>query len=702
MKNTKIKSYIVGAIILLGVFANTSLAFAQVSIDVDTVSKSNAVTQTNNGGIVTDCTSATINGYLGLNGSESASVWFEWGPTQSLGRTTARQTFYSDSNFSQIITGLTEGTTYYYRAVGENDSGIEYGDIKNFTVNCPTQNPTVDLTADSYNVNNNGTTTVRWTSQNATSCTASGGVNGWSGYKSTTGSFFTGSLTSTTTYNITCSNSRGSANDSVTITVNGTNGGDEPTVDIRADDTSISSGDSTIIRWTSQNADYCTASNGRNGWSGSRNLSGSFNTRDLDSDTTYRITCTNNNGSANDSVTVRVDDSQDEPTVRISANPTTVQYNGVSYVTWNSENADTCTANGGANGWSGNKNLSGSFYTGSLTYTTTFRITCRNDSGSADDSVTVNVNNVVPVNNQPTVIIYADQTSLNYNGATNIRWSTTNATTCNASGGSIGWAGVKSIGPGSFYTGSLTSSRTYSITCSNEVGSSTDFVTVNVRGRVLGVTTTPTPRTSLLLVTSSVDRNRPIVPTLDNTNPCPGDEINYSLNYQNVGNGSITNLVLRLDLPMEVDYMYSSPNNPNRGGQTLIFNLGTLRANGEGTVTVRVRLRDNVPAGTSLNFPATLNYVDASGYPQSVNANVNANVCGITSNLNNNNNVTLGATVFGAGFLPTSIFGWLLLIILILILILLARYLFGQSFQRNTVVYAPPAPRRNNTANPTH
>jgi hypothetical protein len=95
-------------------------------------------------------------------------------------------------------------------------------------------------------------------------------------------------------------------------------------------------------------------------------------------------------------------------------------------------------------------------------------------------------------------------------------------------------------------------------------------------------------------------------------------------------------------------------------------------------VTVRVRVRDNIPAGTNLNFPATLSYVDPSGQPQAVSANVSAQVW--NEGLGN----FLGANVFGAGFLPTNLFGWLLLLILILILVFLAKYLYDQSFQKKT------------------
>jgi hypothetical protein len=269
---------------------------------------------------------------------------------------------------------------------------------------------------------------------------------------------------------------------------------------------------------------------------------------------------------------------------------------------------------------------------------------------------------------------------LAYNGAATISWITTNATSCSASGGSVGWAGTKSIGPGSFYTGSLTGTRTYTLTCTNNYGSAVDSVTVNVRGQTT-VITNPVIPNSLVLITSSVDRNQPIVPTIDNSRPHPGDEINYTVSYQNIGTRSITSLNLRVDLPYEVDYMFSNPSNPIRSGNTLIFNLGTLKANGEGTVTIRVRVRENIPANTNLNFPATLSYVDPSGVPQSVSANVSAQVW-----REDNGNVSLGASVFGSGvFLPSNLFGWLLLLILVLVLILLAKYAFtNQSFSKKT------------------
>jgi uncharacterized repeat protein (TIGR01451 family) len=296
-------------------------------------------------------------------------------------------------------------------------------------------------------------------------------------------------------------------------------------------------------------------------------------------------------------------------------------------------------------------------------------------------------------------VVYSDQTNVAYNGSATIRWITTNATSCYASGGSVGWAGAKSIGPGSFYTGSLTSSKTYTLTCSNSFGSAVDSETITVRGQTI-TTTNPKPApSSYVLITSSVDRNQPIVPTIDNTRPRPGDEINYTVSYQNIGNASITNLSLLIYLPSEVNYVSSTPNNPNISGNTLIFNLGTLKANGQGTVTIKTRVRDNIPAGTNLNFPATLSYTDPSGQSQSVSANVSAQIWSEPVNEEESEvNAFLGANVFGAGFLPTNLLGWLLLISLILILVFLAKYLFfDPSYAKTTVVVDQPSGKKTTT-----
>ena len=548
------------------------------------------------------------------------------------------------------------------------------------------QAPTVTLTANPSSIQSGQNSTLTWNSQNATSCSAY-----WTNSSATSGSGVV-VLGSTTTYSITCYGTNGtSATAQATVNVNQVQ--NNPTVTLTANPTTIQSGQNSTLTWYSQNATSCSGY-----WMNSSATSGSGVVVPT-ATTTYTITCYGSNGQqATAQATVYLNQNQTNPTVYLTASPTSIQSGQSSSLNWSSQNANYCSSS-----WNGGSSSTSGYQTVYPTYTTNYTVTCYGTNGqSAVASATVYVNSTIQtcqdtrannyggilpciytqINNQPTVVVFSDQTSVAYNGSATVRWITTNATSCYASGGSLGWPGTKSIGPGSFYTGSLTGSRTYTLTCTNSHGTATDSETIVVRGQNINPGPTPT-RTSLVLITSSVDRNQPIVPTLDNTRPRPGDEINYTVSYQNIGTGSITGLTLRIDLPYEVDYMFSNPNNPTRNGNTLIFNLGTLKANGQGTVTVRVRVRENIPAGTNLNFPATLSYIDPSGYPQSVTANVSAQIYSAPDE-----NINLGANVFWAGFLPANLFGWLLLLILILILIYLAKYLFGQQKQ----AYVLPAP----------
>ena len=74
----------------------------------------------------------------------------------------------------------------------------------------------------------------------------------------------------------------------------------------------------------------------------------------------------------------------------------------------------------------------------------------------------------------PTASIWADDTSISYNSATTIRWSSSNASSCSVA--PTGWTGTSGNKP----TGNLTSTKTYTLTCNGAGGSVQKSVTVNV------------------------------------------------------------------------------------------------------------------------------------------------------------------------------------------------------------------------------
>lgn len=81
--------------------------------------------------------SAMLNGSVNPNGLPS-TAWFEWGtsPTLSGPSTTPTQNVGSGTssvNLNQDLSGLTEGTTYYYRIASQNSDGTAIGNISSFT-----------------------------------------------------------------------------------------------------------------------------------------------------------------------------------------------------------------------------------------------------------------------------------------------------------------------------------------------------------------------------------------------------------------------------------------------------------------------------------------------------------------------------------------------------------------------------------------
>ncbi|MEM6639946.1 MAG: hypothetical protein AAF610_08590 [Pseudomonadota bacterium] len=236
--------------------------------------------------------------------------------------------------------------------------------------------PTVSLTANPTSVAQNTSSTLSWSSQNATACTASGG---WSGARATSGTESTGALTSARTYQITCSGAGGEASATATVTIL-----PSPTLSFSASPNTVTQGESAILSWTTSNATECTASGD---WSGLRGVSGSTSTGALSQTSDYTLSCSGAGGTVARTVTVNVN-AVPAPTLTLTATPESVLTGQSSTLSWSSGNANSCVASGG---WSGSQSLSGSVSTGALSSTTSFTLNCSNASRAVSRSVTVNV-----------------------------------------------------------------------------------------------------------------------------------------------------------------------------------------------------------------------------------------------------------------------------------------------------------------------
>ena len=154
--------------------------------------------------------------------------------------------------------------------------------------------PTVDISANPVTILTGESSTLTWTSTNADTCVIEPGI----GSVALNGSTAV-SPTETTTYTITATGPGGTATASVTITVN--EQAVPPTVSFSASPETIAQGGSSILSWTSFNAQSAHIDNGV----GIVGVNGSV-TVNPEHTTTYTITVTGSGGSANAKATVKV------------------------------------------------------------------------------------------------------------------------------------------------------------------------------------------------------------------------------------------------------------------------------------------------------------------------------------------------------------------------------------------------------------
>ncbi len=88
---------------------------------------------TNQPAQITDKT-AELRGAINSIATVSGS-YFEYGPTPSLGKSTTSTAQSLVGTFATKVTGLSSGTTYFYRAVAKINNVLQYGEIVSFNTN---------------------------------------------------------------------------------------------------------------------------------------------------------------------------------------------------------------------------------------------------------------------------------------------------------------------------------------------------------------------------------------------------------------------------------------------------------------------------------------------------------------------------------------------------------------------------------------
>ena len=142
-----------------------------------------------------------------------------------------------------------------------------------------------------------GSSRLYWASTDAVSCAASGA---WSGPLATTRGNILVSPAVTSSYSITCTNSRASATVTGKLIVTGSAA--VPTVSLSATPSAITAGGSSTLAWSSTLATACSSGGG---WSGARAATGALVVTPATT-STYSLTCSGAGGSTTQSMSVSV------------------------------------------------------------------------------------------------------------------------------------------------------------------------------------------------------------------------------------------------------------------------------------------------------------------------------------------------------------------------------------------------------------
>ena len=239
-----------------------------------------------------------------------------------------------------------------------------------FLTGCGDQGPSVSISVSPDTINFDESAILTWSSHDADSISINNGVGTVEERGTTVVKPYR-----TTTYTISAVNADGTAESSVTVNVEYT--GPEPEIQVSANPTTIYPGESSVLTWSTINADTLSINNGI----GNVPLNYS-RTVSPEVTTTYVFIAYGPGGEATSRVTINV--MSDPPTAEITANPTNIKQGGVSLLEWSYTNADTVIIEPDI----GDGTQFNSKEVSPIT-TTTYTISAIGPGGTATDKVTI-------------------------------------------------------------------------------------------------------------------------------------------------------------------------------------------------------------------------------------------------------------------------------------------------------------------------
>lgn len=627
-------------------------------------------------------TTVTLNGFFNGNGS-STSTKFEYANNNAFigSTTTSFVAQASNGAFSANISGLTSGTTYFFRAIAKNSAGtIVATSILNFHTQAA-QVPACTINTFSANpstIANGGTSVLSWTTSNCTSTSIStiGAVTPVS-----SGSVTTSQLSNTTTYTLTATGANGT--DTATTTVTVSNGGGNSCVinTFSANPNTITAGNSSTLSWTTSNCTNASISN-----IGTVVTNGNISTGGISNTTTYVLTVSGANGSDSSSETVTVSNGGGNSCVINSfyASPSSVNSGNSSTLYWSTSNCSSASITN-----LGSVSTNGSQGTGAIYGNTSYTLSANGSNGTVTSTTSVSIDNggcsYGCVGGTPTAttssaygVTESSATLAGYvSGAVPsatvwFQYGTSGngyfASTAYPSQSTI--YGAQNV---STYISGLTANTTYffRVCASNNYGQNCG----NTMSFLTTGNTNPyyppyNPQQPPIIIytgggtTSDVGEASlaTLKLTAQSAEVVRGETISYSVSLQNVANRSLTNVSIRVAAPSDLPLVSTSEGNLDFISNSVTLKMTRLAIGETKTITITARARENTKADS---FVVT---ADASYTNTRTGGTENAHAEVITVVRYNG----FLASIFGSG-VSVNLIGVLLAILIALVIFVIAR-----------------------------
>ena len=639
--NTKIKLLGLGIVAVATLFAGANIVSAQT---------------------ITTCNSATLNGTITDTSGVVTSAWFEWGTSFSMvesggGNRVPSQAFSSPQNFSQVIYGLNPNTTYYWRAMVSNIYGEASGGTLSFnTPSCPIQN---------YNNNNNYS--QPYVSTNSASSIAQNSAT-LNGYVTANGISATTWFEWGTSYsfgNTTPSNNYGTGSTSFNYSIYNLN--QNTTYYYRAVAQSLYG---TVYGST---LSFTTTGQSYNNYNYNNYTQPYVTTNSVGSVTTNSATfngyVTSNGGNTSAWF--------EWGTTYSFGNTTNSTYYGTGSTSFNSS-VYNLSPNTTYYYRAVAQSSYGTVYGSTISFTTSgqtyYNYSYNTNVGSAPSVNTLLATELTGTTARLNGLVFAS------NGLTSNAWYEWGTTASLGSRTSTVNVGGLSIVKHSDYITGLVQGQTYyyRLAAQNSYGTSYGAVNSFVStASTYVVTPTPIAVATLKPVTTVVINGgtTQTVATLSIEGGAEmigsGEKRTYHVKWENISAKPLTNVVVRIVFPTTIIVDSATKGAFSSADNSVVIDLKELSSKESGETFIFATSAKTLKSGELLVVTANMVYTDTKGTQGDVVAYVTHTAEATQS--------AVGASVFNAGeFVPTTLLGWISLMLLTLVLVLLGNHLYGR------------------------